>query len=154
MTRDPWRPVADGYAEQVERSLLDSPSYQLIRVLGRYKTLIAEGLDRYDLHLGQEFYLAQLWREDGITSADLAMRTGVSAPAVTKVVSGLERAGLVHRERDSTDARLVRVRLTEAGRALREPVSRIWNECEREFWGGLTEDERTRVCAAIAGLLH
>ncbi|MGH3380338.1 MAG: MarR family winged helix-turn-helix transcriptional regulator [Actinoallomurus sp.] len=137
----------------MERSLLDSPSYQLIRVLGRYKALVADGLDQYGLHLGQEFYLAQLWREDGVTSADLAARTGVSAPAVTKVVSGLERAGLVHRERDSSDARLVRVRLTEAGRALREPVNRLWHESEQEFWGGLTEDERVRVRAAIGALL-
>ncbi len=112
-----------GYAEQVERSLLDSPSYRLIRALGRHKALVAAGLERHGLHLGQEFYLAQLWREDGITSADLAARTGVSAPAVTKVVSGLERAGLVHRERDPADARLVRVWMTDAGRALREPVT-------------------------------
>jgi DNA-binding MarR family transcriptional regulator len=144
---------ADGYAEQVERSLLDSPSYQLIRVLGRYKALVAEGLGRYGLHPGQQFYLAQLWREDGVTSADLAARTGVSAPAVTKVVSGLERAGLVHRERDAGDARLVRIRLTDAGRALREPVTGVWYESEREFWGGLAEDEHARVRAAIGDLL-
>jgi DNA-binding MarR family transcriptional regulator len=145
--------TADGYAEQVERSLLDSPSYHLIRSLGRYKALVADGLDRHGLHLGQEFYLAQLWREDGVTSADLASRTGVSAPAVTKVVTGLERAGLVHRERDSSDARLVRVWLTEAGRALREPVSRLWYESEAAFWGGLTDGERARVRAAIGDLL-
>jgi DNA-binding MarR family transcriptional regulator len=137
----------------VERSLLDSPSYQLIRVLARYKALIADGLDRYGLHLGQEFYLAQLWREDGVTSADLAARTGVSAPAVTKVVSGLERAGLVHRERDAADARLVRIRLTEAGRALREPVTRTWYESQRTFWSGLTEDERAQVRTAVGDLL-
>jgi DNA-binding MarR family transcriptional regulator len=144
---------AGGYADQVERSLLDSSSYQLIRVLARYKALVAAGLDRYGLHVGQEFYLAQLWCEDGVTSADLAARTGVSAPAVTKVVTGLERAGLVHRERDSSDARLVRVWLTEAGRALRGPVSRLWYESERAFWGGLTDGERARVHAAIGELL-
>jgi MarR family transcriptional regulator, organic hydroperoxide resistance regulator len=137
----------------VERSLLDSPSYQLIRALGRYKALLAGGLDRHGLHLGQEFYLAQLWREDGITSADLAARTGVSAPAVTKVVGGLERAGLVRRERDAADARLVRVWLTEAGRALREPVTEVWYDSERAFWSGLTDDERTRIRAAVGELL-
>jgi DNA-binding MarR family transcriptional regulator len=137
----------------VERSLLDSPSYRLIRVLGRYKTVLAGGLERHGLHLGQEFYLAQLWREDGVTSADLATRTGVSAPAVTKVVSGLERSGLVRRERDPSDARLVRVWLTDAGRALREPVTRIWYDSEREFWSGLDEDERARVRAIIGDLL-
>lgn len=137
----------------MERSLLDSPSYRLIRVLGRYKALLAGGLDRHGLHLGQEFYLAQLWREDGVTSADLAARTGVSAPAVTKVVSGLERAGLVRRERDPADARLVRVWLTEAGRALSEPVTTVWYESERAFWDGLADDERARMRAVIDDLL-
>jgi DNA-binding MarR family transcriptional regulator len=137
----------------VERSLLDSPSYQLIRVLGRLKARVAGGLDRHGLHLGQEFYLAQLWREDGITSADLAARTGVSAPAVTKVVSGLERTGLVHRERDAADARLVRVWLTETGRALREPVTRVWYDSERAFWSGLSDEERARVREAVGTLL-
>ncbi len=143
----------NGYSEQVERSLLDSPSYRLLRALVRYKALVADGLDRHGLHPGQEFYLAQLWREDGVTSTDLAVRTGVSAPAVTKVVGGLERAGLVHRERDDADARLVRVWLTDEGRALREPVNVIWYESERAFWGGLTDDERARVRAAVGDLL-
>jgi DNA-binding MarR family transcriptional regulator len=115
----------------VERSLLDSPSYQLIRVLGRHKALVAGGLDRHGL----------------------AGRTGVSAPAVTKVVSGLERTGLVRRERDASDARLVRIWLTDAGRALREPVTRIWYDSEREFWAGLSDDERIRVREAVGALL-
>jgi DNA-binding MarR family transcriptional regulator len=137
----------------VERSLLDSASYRLIRVLGRYKALLAGRLGQQGLHLGQEFYLAQLWREDGVTSADLAARTGVSAPAVTKVVSGLERAGLVRRERDPGDGRIVRVWLTEAGRALREPVTAVWYECERAFWDGLPDDDRARLHAVIDHLL-
>jgi len=125
----------------------------MIRVLGRYKARLAGALERHGLHLGQEFYLAQLWREDGVTSADLATRTGVSAPAVTKVVTGLERSGLVRRERDPSDARLVRVWLTDAGRALREPVTRVWYDTEREFWSGLADDERARVRRIVGDLL-
>jgi DNA-binding MarR family transcriptional regulator len=144
---------ADGYADQVGRSLLDSPSYRLIRAFGRYKALVGGELERHGLHLGQEFYLAQLWHEDGITSADLAARTGVSAPAVTKVVGGLERSGLVRRERDPADARLVRVWLTDAGRALREPVTAIWYGAERTFWSGLSDEERSQVREAVDTLL-
>lgn len=133
--------------------MLDSPSYRLIRALGRHKALVAEGLERRGLHLGQEFYLAQLWREDGITSTDLAARAGVSAPAVTKVVGGLERGGLVRRERDPADARLVRIWLTDMGRALREPVTAIWYDAERAYWGGLGEEERAQVRDAVDALL-
>jgi DNA-binding MarR family transcriptional regulator len=129
--------------------LLETPTYRLLRVMGRHRVLVAAELERHGLHPGQELYLAQLWREDGLSSAELASRTGVSPPAVTKVVSGLERSGLVRRERDPSDARLVRVWLTDAGRALREPVTELWYAAEREFWGGLSEEERAMARAAL-----
>jgi DNA-binding MarR family transcriptional regulator len=121
--------------------------------MGRHKVLVAAELDRHGLHLGQELYLAQLWREDGLSSAELASRTGVSPPAVTKVVSGLERTGLVRRERDPADARLVRVWLTDAGRALQDPVTEIWYTAERDFWDSLTDEERANARAAVHDML-
>jgi DNA-binding MarR family transcriptional regulator len=137
----------------VARSLLDTPTYRLLRVMSRHKVLVAAELDRHGLHLGQELYLAQLWREDGLTSAELASRSGVSPPAVTKVVTGLERSGLVRRERDPSDARLVRVWLTDAGRALRDPITEIWYAAERDFWEGLTDEERDVARAAVHEML-
>ncbi|MBC6462149.1 MarR family winged helix-turn-helix transcriptional regulator [Actinomadura sp. HBU206391] len=135
------------------RSLLDSPTYRLLRVMGRHKALVATELERHGLHLGQELYLAQLWRADGLSSAELAARTGVSPPAVTKVVTGLERSGLVRRERDPADARLVRIWLTDAGRALREPITEIWYAAERDFWNGLSDEERAVARAAVHEVL-
>ena len=136
------------------RSLLDTPTYRLLRVMGRHKALVAARLERHGLHLGQELYLAQLWQEDGLSSAELAARTGVSPPAVTKVVGGLERAGLLRRERDPSDARLVRIFLTDAGRALREPVTELWYAVERDFWSGLNEDDRATARSALREVLH
>lgn len=121
--------------------------------MGRHKAMVAAELERHGLHLGQELYLAQLWREDGLSSAELAARTGVSPPAVTKVVTGLERSGLVRRERDPADARLVRVWLTDAGRALREPVTELWYAAERDFWSGLSNEERAVARAAVQDVL-
>ncbi|KWX02241.1 MarR family transcriptional regulator [Carbonactinospora thermoautotrophica] len=114
----------------MRRSLLDSPSYRLIRALGQHKAALYEVLRRHGLHVGQEFLLAQLWREDGLTMGELAARAGVSSAAVTKVAGSLERAGLVRRERSAEDARVVRVWLTEAGRALEGPVTAAWYETE------------------------
>ncbi|HEY6957784.1 MAG TPA: MarR family transcriptional regulator, partial [Candidatus Limnocylindria bacterium] len=48
---------------------------------------------------------------------DLARREQVGAPAMTKTVGILERKRLVTRTRDETDARVVRVQATAAGRA-------------------------------------
>ncbi|MGI8333103.1 MarR family winged helix-turn-helix transcriptional regulator [Actinomadura scrupuli] len=140
------------------RSLLDTPTYRLLRVLGRHKVMVGAELERLGLHIGHDLYLAQLWREDGLTSAELAARTGVSAPAVTKAVTGLERAGangsgLVRRERDPADARVVRIWLTEEGRALRDPVTDLWCRAEQEVWGTLSSQERREARQAAEELL-
>lgn len=49
---------------------------------------------------------------------DLARTEGVSAPAITRTVDILERAGLVRRERDRRDSRATLVAATAKGRAL------------------------------------
>lgn len=46
---------------------------------------------------------------------ELATMEGVSQPSMSGVVSGLERAGLVQRQRDPHDRRVVLVELTEEG---------------------------------------
>lgn len=48
---------------------------------------------------------------------DLAVALGVAPATVTAVVDGLERRGLVARTRDERDRRVVRVSLTDTGRA-------------------------------------
>lgn len=53
-----------------------------------------------------------------ITMSALATAEQVQPPTITKLVADLERAGLVERERDSDDRRVLRVRATAKGRAL------------------------------------
>jgi DNA-binding MarR family transcriptional regulator len=50
------------------------------------------------------------------TLGEIAAAERVSAPTATKVVARLEDAGLVVREQDADDRRVVRVRLTAEGR--------------------------------------
>ena len=53
-----------------------------------------------------------------ISIGALARAEGVGAPAMTKTVDILERAGLVTRERDPADARVVKVRATRRAKQL------------------------------------
>jgi DNA-binding MarR family transcriptional regulator len=48
----------------------------------------------------------------------LAAVERIQRPTATRVLSGLEQAGLVVRERDATDGRSTRVRVTREGAAL------------------------------------
>lgn len=55
--------------------------------------------------------------EGEVLAAELARAAGVSDPAVSQLVGGLERDGLVERRRSDTDRRRFPVALTDDGRA-------------------------------------
>lgn len=58
------------------------------------------------------------------TVGELAALEQVSAPAVSRIATALERAGLLSRERDAADRRVVRLAATDRGRALLEEARR------------------------------
>lgn len=89
----------------------------------------------HGLHPGQDSLLVLLWAHPGLRQAELARRLGIEPPTVTRMVQRLERAGLVERQRDPHDARLVRVRATPRARLLEGVVRRAWEEVD----GILTE---------------
>jgi DNA-binding MarR family transcriptional regulator len=74
----------------------------------------------------------------------------VTTPAVTKVATRMAEAGLLTRRRDDRDNRLVRLWLTEAGRALREPVEAERRLMEEKLTADLTETEREHLMRALA----
>lgn len=64
--------------------------------------------------------LMRLWHrkkhgEGGVRVSEFANALGITVPAVTQIVTGLEAQGLVSREIDSEDRRAIRVSLTEKG---------------------------------------
>lgn len=69
--------------------------------------------------------LASLTRLGNITVGELAESEGVSRPSMTVLVGSLLEQGLVSKEADASDGRLVRVRVTPAGnRVLAESRTR------------------------------
>ncbi|HZL65308.1 MAG TPA: MarR family transcriptional regulator, partial [Thermoleophilia bacterium] len=68
-------------------------------------------------HPGQAMCLRLLTVNDGISQRDLADVLNVARPTVTRMLQGMEKAGLIERRADEADQRLTRVFLTGAGRA-------------------------------------
>src|SRR6516165_11238586 len=62
--------------------------------------------------------LATLERSGPQRLTALAVREGVTQPAMTQLIGRLQEAGLVSREADPTDGRVVQVCLTNRGRDL------------------------------------
>ncbi|TDD21899.1 MarR family winged helix-turn-helix transcriptional regulator [Nonomuraea diastatica] len=124
-------------------------SYALIKVVKTQRNRMAAALSPLGLHVGQEMLLNQLWKEDGLTQGELIARLGVEPPTVTKTLQRLERTGFVYRGPDPDRPRVSRVHLTDAGKALREPVEEIWTTMDEDLLRGFDPGERDLLAQLI-----
>ena len=116
--------------------------YALAKVCKAHRGNVGELLSEVGLHPGQEMVLIELWESDGLRGGELAERLGVEPPTVTKMLRRLERCGLVERCQDPQDARSFRAYLTDEGRSLEGPVTRIWETVEERTIAGMSVGER------------
>jgi MarR family transcriptional regulator, organic hydroperoxide resistance regulator len=64
------------------------------------------------------FVLSMVAEEDGLSQGEVCRRFQQDPSRITRLAQGLENDGLIRRERDREDNRVVRMYLTEEGRAL------------------------------------
>ncbi|MGW4276067.1 MarR family winged helix-turn-helix transcriptional regulator [Streptomyces seoulensis] len=114
------------------------------------RALADAAMRRHGLHVGQNYLLAVLWERDGRTPGDVAAALNVTTPTVVKMADRMTTAGLLTRRRDDRDHRLVRLWLTDAGRALQEPVEAERRLIEERVTADLTESERASLLSALA----
>jgi DNA-binding MarR family transcriptional regulator len=115
--------------------------------------------DEGELSLSQYHLLEPLVDDERLATCELAMAAGVSAPTATRMLSGLERDGLVARVPCTADRRVVHVALTDEGRA-RVLAKHARGEARRaEIFASLTAGERReaarlleRLAAAVEAL--
>lgn len=81
--------------------------------------------------------------------ADLAERLEVVPRAVTTLVDGLEAAGKVRRVPDSANRRVIRIELTDDGRAALRELRGARRSAAEEILAPLTDEQR----AVLGGLL-
>ncbi|HEY4026433.1 MAG TPA: MarR family transcriptional regulator [Candidatus Dormibacteraeota bacterium] len=99
----------------------------------------------HGVHAGQQFILRLLWREDGLTPGEIARRLALATPTVTKMTSRMEATGLVRRQPHPTDGRLVRISLTERGRALEGVIGEEMQRVTDRALRTLTPEEREQL---------
>lgn len=122
-------------------------AFGLLKLVKSSRPVIWPVLDSLGLHPGQDLLLSELWREDGISQAELVARLGVEPPTVSNSVQRLERAGYLRREPGPGRTRLVF--LTQAGRDLREPVEHAWAEADRRLVGPLSDAEQDTLVQTV-----
>ncbi|GAA4433689.1 MarR family transcriptional regulator TamR [Georgenia halophila] len=88
-----------------------------------------------------------------LTPGRLIAETLVSSGTMTNRIDRMVAHGLVVRSTDATDRRVVKVRLTEEGRARVDATMSQLLESEHELLAGLPEEETARLTASLRALL-
>ncbi|RKD25831.1 MarR family transcriptional regulator [Ammoniphilus oxalaticus] len=114
----------------------------LRRLCAQMRKNYAETLRVYQIHVGQEHALCQLWMEEGITQLELSQRMEIEPPTATNMLRKLEEYGWVYRKRDPQDGRVSRVYLTDEGRALQKPVQDVWKQQQEKLLDGISSEEK------------
>lgn len=96
--------------------------------------------------------LAALRARDGRRMGDLAETTAIEVSTLTRLVDGMERRGLVKRQRDPADARVVLLHVAPAGRRLTERLLPIADRYERVALAGFSTREAETLRRALRRL--
>ncbi|KRE60562.1 MarR family transcriptional regulator [Arthrobacter sp. Soil736] len=105
-------------------------SYAIFQLHRAHKGYAATLLRAMDLHPGQELVLMHLYDRDGQTQSELLASIGLDHSTLSKTVSRMQAAGLLVREPAEHDRRVMVVRLTDKGSAMRKPIAAMWRALE------------------------
>lgn len=108
-------------------------------------------LDKIGLTYLQYLVMLVLWEKAPQTVGSLGDRLHLDSGTLTPLLKRMEAAELITRLRDPSDERRVLVTLTEKGRSLREPASRVPATLAREL--ALSSAELDALRDAVQGMV-
>jgi DNA-binding MarR family transcriptional regulator len=130
-----------------------STLYLVKRLELAIRKVLDDVLRPHGLTAPQYTALTALGHRDGLTSAQLARRSFVTPQTMHEQVIALERAGLVAREPDPANRRLLRIRLTADGRARMRDCADVVEDLELRVDDALGAGEREGFREALGRAL-
>ncbi|MBI5879041.1 MAG: MarR family transcriptional regulator [Chloroflexi bacterium] len=132
---------SSAFAASFQREL-----HQLVRA---YELCNQACLAENGVTASQGYTLLSLPQQGYLSMNDLSEAMGLAGSTMTRYVDQLVERGLVYRESDHEDRRVVRVKLTDRGRELRRVVERAMQEFFKQVLDELREEERSALLRTI-----
>jgi DNA-binding MarR family transcriptional regulator len=125
---------------------------QLVRSVGLLQVVDAGPAGQ--VSLSELFALHELDSGGDLTQQELAARLRLDKSTVSRLVAGLEERGLLARERDPGNRRLVRLTITEGGHRLHRGLARAMHDHQQTVLAAMTATERVALGTGLTGLLR
>ena len=115
------------------------------RLIRLYYSRIQSQLAEVGLYRGQPPILMLLYKNDGMSQKEMARALNLSPATMTVTLKRMEKAGLVLREMDEHDQRILRVHLSEKGREMCETGESRIGVVTAELLEGFTLEEQQQL---------
>ncbi|MBL4691996.1 MAG: MarR family transcriptional regulator [Magnetovibrio sp.] len=114
---------------------------------------LGERLKAHGVTVAQWAVLVVLWENDGLSQKELSERVAVETPTLSRTLDRMERVGLVLRDRNEKDRRIVHVRLTQYGSSLWRDLVPEAEANLAQALNGFNEQEETQLCGFLKRII-
>jgi DNA-binding MarR family transcriptional regulator len=119
--------------------------FLMYRVMTLLRPAVAAELKPLELGLPEFVCMRILSERPGLTSADLARGTNVSAQAANQVLRGLEERGALSRPAVTPAGRAMPAQLTRSGKALLKRADAAVQKAEQQILMRLTDEQQCQL---------
>ena len=129
--------------------------YRLSVLSNAVSRKIADMYERdFDISIWQWRILAVLGESDGLTSTEVATKTLMDKPAVSRATAALLQRGLLSRKSDNKDRRKAELRLSEDGRKIYDAIIPRALSYERDLLASLSDEDAATLHRLLTKLSH
>jgi DNA-binding MarR family transcriptional regulator len=131
--------------------LENSPGYLINQLAAKMNAVLQRAFRSvgYKITAQQWAVLNRLWEENGIHQSLLAERTTKNRHNVSRMLTVLEKQGLLKRRLDPEDARLQRIYLTKKGAMLQDVLVPIVDKVMENIFKGMKKPELENLKQAM-----
>lgn len=115
---------------------------------------LEKALRAMDLNLAQFRALVLTALTPGVSSAEIARHSGLTAQSMGAAVNGLIERGLVERSPHPANRRILELRLTEAGRVLTAEAQALVDSVQQELFRVVSADEQESLRELLRRLIE
>lgn len=135
-------------------TLDDHTGYWLRYVSNQVSHAFARKVEAQGVTVAEWVLLREMLSTGATNPSQLAEKVGMTRGAVSKLVERLSRKKLAIRSSSEGDGRYQTVELTVAGKRLVPILARLADENDREFFGHLKKEERTKLVSLLQEIIR
>lgn len=106
------------------------------------------------ISLSQAFALHELDTDTPLAQRDLVERLRLEKSTVSRLVTDLERQGLLERDKDPASRRQYRLRITDRGRAIHQEMAATFQRRYEQWVAAMTPDELAALLTGLPALVR